>query len=156
MTSTITSSSNKQLRTRLLRNEALPQNNSGIDREDSAAINIFVWAVFTFVLVLFCMMGKKLISSDDNNDNDNNDTDSNTNTNTNTNSNANDTNADNSSDNVNYKMNPEEEEERKKNIIFKLFRSEHMEKVSTQQARKLPCFYSFEINHERLLYYHTT
>ena len=67
------------------------------------------------------------LCSDDTNDNVDNDTDSNTNSN----SNANATNAADSSDTVNRKMNPEEEEEQKRNIIFQIFRSEHMEEVRT-------------------------
>ena len=82
------------------------------------------------------------LCSDDTNDNVDNDTDSNTNSN----SNANATNAADSSDTVNRKMNPEEEEEQKRNIIFQIFRSEHMEEVRT----------SFEIIYERLSYYHTS
>jgi len=140
MTSTSTSSSNRQLRTRLLLNEALPQNNGGIGCNigirggDSATINISIMGV-AIVVVIFCLLCKNMIPSDDNNDNDNNDTDSNSNSNTNANAN----NADNSSYAVNHKMNPEEEEEeeRKKNIIFKLFRSEHMEeKITCNHIRR--------------------
>ena len=149
MTSTTTSSSYIQLRTRLLHNEALHQRWG-----DSPAINISLMAV-AIVVVLFCLLANNImIPSDLNNDNDNNDTDSNSNPNAN---NA----ADNSSDAVNHKMNPEEEEERKKNIIFKLFRSEHIvEEVRTKQASKRESYhiltYSFKINYyERSLYYHT-
>ena len=106
MTSTTTSSSYIQLRTRLLHNEALHQRWG-----DSPAINISLMAV-AIVVVLFCLLANNImIPSDLNNDNDNNDTDSNSNPNAN---NA----ADNSSDAVNHKLNPDEEEQRKSKYNF--------------------------------------
>jgi len=128
MVSKITSSSNRQVRTRvLLRANTTALINTTIT-EPSPPIQLLC-------LLLCLFLGHKLLirlRSDDKNDNDNNDTDSNTNSNSNTNA----TNAADSSDTVNHNMNREEE----------LFRSEHMEEVRT----------SFEIDYERFLYYHTS
>ena len=132
MVSKITSSSNRQVRTRvLLRANATALINRTI-AGSSPPIPQLCLGNFTSICPF---LGQKLliqIHSDDNNDNDNNDT------NTNSDSNANADNAAYSSDTVNHKMNPEEEEERKRNSIFQLIRSENMEEVRI----------SFEINYE--------